>query len=519
MANISALLQHFSRLRALVIGDAMLDSYVEGKASRLCREGPVPIVRKTAEFHLPGGAANTAANLRALGAEVDFLGLIGRDTPGARLRDSLRERGVSIHGLVESSTGHTLHKLRILADGQYVVRVDEGELRPGETLAPELERALLNGLEELYVCCDLVVVSDYGYGVVSEALVERLRALHREHPKILLIDAKHLAVWSQVPAMVVTPNYAEAWQAMKPEQGQPAPPVGDLAGVEELGRALLKRLATEHVAITLGNQGVLVMGRGGLVRHVPAYPVAHANDIGAGDSFASAMALALAAGATVEDAARLGVEAACIAVSKRWTALVSLQELQQRLVQQSELPETLPQVRQAELAELVSLLEQQRRQGQKIVFTNGIFDILHIGHIRLLRQAKMLGDILVVGLNSDASARRLKGEGRPINNERERMALVAALDVVDYVLLFDEDTPTELIRALRPHIHVKGGDYTSKQLPEAEAVREGGGNVVILPLEDGKSTSETIARIAALTTQTQAAQRLTPAMYAQGGEQ
>jgi D-beta-D-heptose 7-phosphate kinase/D-beta-D-heptose 1-phosphate adenosyltransferase len=164
--------------------------------------------------------------------------------------------------------------------------------------------------------------------------------------------------------------------------------------------------------------------------------------------------------------------------------------------------------KQKELAELAGELEAARQAGQRIVFTNGIFDILHFGHIRLLRQAKMLGDVLVVGINSDASTRRLKGEGRPINNEHERMALVAALDAVDYVLLFDGDTPVDIIRTIRPHVHVKGGDYIDKDLPEAEAVREAGGRIVIIPQEDGKSTSNTIARIAAITQRTRSGTNL-----------
>lgn len=504
MTKPQSLLQRFSSLRALVIGDAMLDSYFEGEASRLCREGPVPIVRKTAELHLPGGAANTAANLRSLGAEVDFLSLVGRDTVGALLQTELQNRRIATRWLLESPAVSTLHKLRILADGQYVVRLDEGNLGQGGTLTPDLQQRLLAGLEELYPTCDLVVVSDYCYGSVHRTLVERLRELQRAHPRVLLVDSKDLHAFREVPATVLTPNYTEACQLVEQEQVQSSKDIWDLEHVEHLGKQLIARLATEHVAITLGSQGVLLVDRQRSVCHLPAHPVEHANDIGAGDSFASAMALALAAGGTVRESAHIGIEASCIAVTKRWTALVSHQELQQRLAQRVELPGAPENARQIELAELLETLEPIRQNGQRIVFTNGIFDILHIGHTYLLRQARMLGDVLVVGINSDSSARRLKGKGRPINNERERMALVAALDAVDYVLLFDEDTPIELIRALRPHVHVKGGDYTHKSLPETEAVHAGGGRIVIIPLEDGKSTSNTIARIAAITAQVQA---------------
>jgi D-beta-D-heptose 7-phosphate kinase/D-beta-D-heptose 1-phosphate adenosyltransferase len=498
MRKALSLIQHFPTLRALVIGDAMLDSYLEGEASRLCREGPVPVVRKTAESHFPGGAANTAANLRALGAEVVFLSLVGQDRAGRLLREDLTKRGISTHWLIESARVSTLHKLRVLADGQYVVRIDDGQLHQGNTVEPELQQRLLAGLEDSYASCDLVVVSDYCYGVVNRAIIERLHELHQADPKVLLIDSKALENFRELEATIVTPNYDEARKLVQKGFMPGGTAAYDPQAAEWLGRQLISLMQTKHIAITLGQQGVFLMSRLGETSHLPAYPVASANDVGAGDSFASAMALSLAAGGSPEEAAQIGIEAACIAVSRRWTAPVYLQDLRQRFQQGADLPEVAEYAKRKPLAELVRKLQVMRQAGQRIVFTNGIFDILHFGHIRLLRQAKLLGDVLVVGINSDACTRRLKGEGRPINNEHERMALVAALDAVDYVLLFEDDTPIDLIRAIRPHVHVKGGDYTTKELPEAEAVREGGGRVMIIPLEDGKSTSNTIARIAAM---------------------
>lgn len=495
MTNAHALLQHFSGLHALVIGDAMLDSYLEGEASRLCREGPVPVVYKKSELYLPGGAANTAANLRALGASTTFLSLVGQDRAGEILRAELQKRGIRDQYLIASPAVSTLHKQRILADGQYVVRVDEGKLMYGESIAPNLQQLLLEALEKVYPKCDLVVVSDYCYGVVGSALVERLRALHQQHPRVLLLDSKHLENLRALPATIVTPNYAEALQLIADEGAEEEFQQHRLADIGHVGQRILARLQCERVAITLGAQGVFLLDRQGQSCHLPAYPVTHANDVGAGDSFASALALALAAGGQVEEAAQIGIEAACIAVTKRWTALVHYQELQHRLEQREEAFAATESSKQKSLADLRTELELARQNGQAIVFTNGVFDLLHFGHIRLLHQARMLGDVLVVGINSDRSARRLKGEGRPINNEHERMALVEALDAVDYVILFDEDTPAEIIRTLRPHIHAKGGNYADRALPEADAVAECGGRVVIIPRENGKSTSSTIARI------------------------
>lgn len=494
------LVRCFRQLRVLVIGDAMLDTYLEGTAARLCSEGPVPVVRKTNEYRIPGGAANTATNIRALDADVLLLAAIGQDMAGKLLRAVLRDRGIDDRWLVEEETLTTLHKLRILADGQYVVRFDEGGDEE-QLHRYALQEHLVTKLEAAYALCDLVILSDYRYGVCSDALITRLQELQAAHPKLLLIDSKELQRFRSLQATVVTPNYLEACLFV----GQTPPqrsPVLDLAHVETVGQRMLGMLTTECVAITLGEHGVFLLNREGQTLHLPAHPVANANDIGAGDSFTAAMALTLGAGGSIESAAQVGSDAASIAVTKRWTALVQQQELLQRVSVREYNTHFRGAIDKARLERALVLqqLEAERLAGKRLVFTNGVFDILHAGHVQFLRQAKGLGDVLVVGLNSDASTHHLKGAGRPINSERDRMALVAALDAVDYVLLFDEDTPTELIRLLRPAIHVKGGDYAEEVLPEAEAVREGGGQVVILPLAGSISTSSVIERIIALTT-------------------
>ena len=498
MASAMNLVQHFRRLRVLVIGDAMLDTYLEGTAARLCSEGPVPVVSKTAEYRIPGGAANTAANLRALEAEVYFLGLTGADLAGSLLRTALRQQGISDQWLIADDSAQTLHKLRILADGQYVVRFDEGP----STYAAESQQRLIQALEEVYSLCDLVVISDYRYGALSDALLARLHDLHTVQPKVLLIDSKTLQRFSMLEATVVTPNLLEAHAFTGIAQEETL----NLATLEQIAQNMLASLKTQHVAITLGADGVFLQNRHSLAMHIPAHPVAHANDVGAGDSFASAMALALAAGGSLEEAAHIGIDAASIAITRQRTAIVQYQELLQR-VSLREYSSQMPVISsysledsaaQHELVRLAAFLDAEREIGHQIVFTNGVFDILHAGHVHFLRQAKALGDVLVVGVNSDRSTQRLKGAGRPINGERDRMALVAALDAVDAVVLFDEDTPTELIRMLRPTIHVKGGDYADEVLPEAEAVAEGGGQVVILPLVGTMSTSSVIDRIASL---------------------
>ena len=486
-----AIVRRFRRLRALVVGDVMLDSYLEGTASRLCTEGPVPVVRKLAEERSPGGAANVAANLRALGAKVDLVGLVGVDPAAGLLRAALAERGVADAGLVADDRVETLHKLRILADHQYVVRFDEGETSG----AGEAARAdLMTRFEAAFEQCDVVVISDYRYGAVSDALLERLRALRAKRPVPLVVDSKDLLGFRSVRATVVTPNLLEARLAVDPAgrlDGQI-----DRSETEVIGRRLLAEIDAEQAAITMAGDGVLLVSRGDPSRHIPAHPVSRANDVGAGDTFTAALALALGAGAPVTTGVEIGVDAAGIAVTRRRTATVGHQELLQRASLRDETGEA-GVTGEAGLTQVARALEATRLAGGTVVFTNGVFDILHAGHVRFLRAAKALGDVLVVGVNSDRSARSLPGERRPINGERDRLALVAALDAVDHAVLFDEADPAAIIRSLRPDIHAKGGDYADEPLPESAAVAEVGGRVVILPLAGGPSADEVVERILA----------------------
>jgi len=423
----------------------------------------------------------------------------------------MRKYGVADSWLVEDTHASTLHKMRVLADGQYIVRLDEGHQRTAHgdqerqrTVYTEATcQQILQYLDELYVHYDVIVVSDYCYSVISPDLIERLRRLQVAHPKPLLVDSKALLRFQHLPMTVVTPNYPEAVLLLKQIKGE-GEARQDTDTVQkdatEIARQLQECISAEHIVITLAKDGALLVDRQGHVQHLPVPQVKHANDVGAGDSFAAALALALAAGGTIGGATRIALDAAEIAVKKARTAIVEHQELLQQVslrVYTSHIHEQNGGAQEA-LEQLTVRLDIERLLGKTIVFTNGVFDILHAGHIQFLRQARTLGDVLVVGVNSDQSVRRLKGEGRPINSERDRLALVAALDMVNYTILFDEDTPISLIRKLRPNIHAKGGDYAEGMLPEATIVHEVGGQVVILPLVEDLSTSSMIERIAAM---------------------
>lgn len=479
------LVRAFRGLHALVIGDAMLDTYLEGTASRLCSEGPVPVVRKSGEENVPGGAANTAANLSSLGANVEFVSVVGDDAAGHELRRSLRLRGVNDRSVLTDRNGSTLHKVRILADDQYIVRFDAGEIG---VVSPGLENALIAALTAAFERCDLVVVSDYCYGVVTDAVIDQLYQLRRRRPCPLVVDSKRLERLARAMPTLVTPNHVEACQLVEP--GMDSDAGLGLSAMERIGREVLLRSGSESAAITLGAKGVLLVDAERST-HFSAHPVMKANDVGAGDSFSAAASLVLACGGTADEAMRIGVQAAGISVTKRRTAVVRHQELLQRV--------SLDRSgASSDVNELASILTDERRRGRRVVFTNGVFDILHAGHVHFLREAKALGDILVVAVNSDRSARLLKGENRPINGERDRVALVGALEPVDHVVVFDEELPSETIRALIPDIHVKGGDYAGEPLPEAEAVAEVNGEVVILPLFESASTTEMLDRIVRL---------------------
>jgi D-beta-D-heptose 7-phosphate kinase/D-beta-D-heptose 1-phosphate adenosyltransferase len=335
-----------------------------------------------------------------------------------------------------------------------------------------------------------VVVPDYGYGTATAEVIANLRQLRDKRRIVLAIDAKDVRRFATAGATVITPNFAEACAAV----GETAPGAASLAEpahAERIGRRLLEQIDSEYVAITLARDGVMLLERSGFAIHLPAHPVANAADVGAGDSFTAAMALSLASGADAVLAARIGIDAAGVAVTQQRTSAVQHQDLLRRVSLDGPDPST-------SIRTLVANIDAERYAGKTIVFTNGVFDILHAGHVQLLQRAKRLGDVLIVGVNSDASVRRLKGEARPINHEVDRLALVAALDPVDHAILFAEDTPADLIRALRPHIHVKGGDYSAETLPEIEAVREVRARVEILSLVVGRSTTNVIQRIATL---------------------
>jgi D-beta-D-heptose 7-phosphate kinase/D-beta-D-heptose 1-phosphate adenosyltransferase len=475
--DLAALVRGFRKRRCLVIGDVMLDLFEKGRATRLAPDVPAPVVTNVRTESSPGGAANVAANLAALDAEVALLSVVGDDTPGVELLEGLTGIEVRIEDIVRYRDRATVVKKRLVADGATLARVDSGDTAPLEGAA---EEDFANRVVALAEGTEVVVVSDYSGGTVTQKVADVLGATEHE---CVVLDSKDLLRLRWRGLAAATPNHLEAQRALD------LPVEVDPSGVDAgaVGGTLRRRLKASALAMTLAEEGVAVVDHAG-VAHLEGRRVANPDVNGAGDTFLAAFALALGGGAPPRVAARIGVEAATLAVSHPGTTPVGTRELLQRLPAEKSIP--------AGIAEgLEEALARVRRSGGKVVFTNGCFDLLHRGHLSLLREARKLGDVLVVGVNSDASARRVKGPGRPVTPEEDRVELLEALPCVNHVVVFDEDTPEALIRRVKPDLHVKGGDHAGNRLIEESVVKEFGGEVVVLPLLPGRSASATIEHI------------------------
>jgi D-beta-D-heptose 7-phosphate kinase / D-beta-D-heptose 1-phosphate adenosyltransferase len=491
--DLPALAEAFAGLKVVVLGDAILDCYLEGTSGRLSRAAPVPTVTLCRRSNVPGGAANTAVNVHILGGEVKFLTVFGDDAEGTALRHALHDAGVDTRHVLTRPGRHTIAKHRILAAAQLLLQLDQGDTGP---LDAPTEATLARHLGQVAADADAVLVSDYGFGVLTPGIRETLADLQRSRPRILVVDSRHyLPAFRNANVTAVKPNFDEVVELLgAPElrDGRPR-----AAALLPHGEQILEMTGARIAAVTLDSDGALLFERGRRPWRTSAAPARHACAAGAGDTFASALTLARAAGADARAAGELAAAAAAVVVGKEGTAACSAQELQEYLCAEGKYVRHLERLAQR--------VEFYRQQGKRIVFTNGCFDILHRGHISYLHQARALGDLLIVGLNSDASIHRLKGPDRPINTLEDRIQVLAALSCIDHIIAFDDDTSCNLVRAVRPDVFVKGGDYTRERLPEAPLVEELGGVVRFLPYFSERSTSSLIERIK------QAGEQLAPA--------
>ena len=473
-------LASFPGRRVVVVGDALLDRWLRGRTTRLSREAPVPVVDLDDRLDVAGGAANTARNLAALGAQVSLVAPIGDDPEGDALEaitveGSVRADVVRVPGWV------TPTKHRLVAGGQVLIRFDAGG---GAPLPATSRRTLADRLQRHLETADAVVVSDYGTGVRTPETVAALRGWDGRRPTVCAVDARAPAAWRAIAPTLVKPNWQEAAALL----GLPAAEDGDRAeAVRAHGDRLLALTGARLAAVTLDADGALVLERGAAEYRTWATPGPASSTTGAGDTYVAAFTLALAAGAGTVAAAELASAAAGVVVRKPGTAVCVADELA------AEDPAFAKHV--VDVGSLSAVVRTHRLAGRRIVFTNGCFDLLHRGHVTYLTRAKALGDVLVVAVNDDASVAALKGQGRPIVPLADRLEVLAALSCVDHVTAFGGDSPRQLLSAVRPDVYAKGGDYAHIDLPEAELVASLGGEVRLLEYLQDHSTTGLIARI------------------------
>ncbi len=466
-----------------VVGDVMLDGWWRGSARRMTREAPVPVVEVERRDYAPGGAANTAVNLAALGARVRLVSVVGDDDAGRRLRALLAERGVDLAGLLVVPGFRTTAKTRVVGADQVLVRIDELE---AAGIDGGLASRVAETAERLAADADAEVVCDYSTGVLGDEVVARLAA-RRRRPALTVVDAHDPRRWAPVRPTLVTPNADEAGVLL----GARLDPEGDRAASVVAGASrILAVSGAREAVVTLDRDGTVLLRAHGEPHRTHAHPSLERQASGAGDTFVAALTIARASGLDAVASAELAQAAADVVVQRFGTSVCGTRDLEEHLGE----PGTL--VLEAE--ELAERLEAERRRGRRIVFTNGCFDVLHRGHTTYLHQARRLGDVLVVALNGDDSVRRLKGPGRPVNGEADRAAVLAALGCVDYVTVFDTDTPIPLIERLHPDVYAKGGDYTPEMLEETTVVRSYGGEVRILGYVPAHSTTAVVERIRSL---------------------
>ena len=472
-------LPKFSDAKVLVIGDVMLDRFWHGAATRISPEAPVPVVKVAGVDDRPGGAGNVAINLAALGVETTLSGLVGDDEHAKQLRSAVEAKGV--RWSVMPCPAYTIVKLRVLSRNQQLIRMDfEAPLND------YADESFLQYASNLIAEHDVVLLSDYAKGTLTniEALISACRVLKTP----VLVDPKGADFSRYAGATLITPNLSE-FEAVVGACHQ------DDTVISARARDLCEQHGFEAVLVTRSERGMTLQSKEGEPLHLSALAREVFDVTGAGDTVISAMAAGLASQDSLENSTRLANVAAGLVVGKVGTATVTREELEVALLQSEGDVQDLPAFGVVTEQEAVAAVARLKAEGQRVVMTNGCFDLLHPGHVTYLSQAAALADVLIVAVNEDASVTRLKGSDRPINGIDSRMSVLAGLRSVSYVVPFSEDTPARLIEAISPDVLVKGGDYAINEIAGHEHVLESGGEVIILEFVEGFSTTATIKRI------------------------
>jgi len=457
----------------LVVGDLMLDHYLWGSCERISPEAPVQVVDIQKETTLLGGAGNVINNLLTMGAKVNVLSVIGEDNNGKELLEILGESGANASGVIKQKGRNSSKKSRVVASHQQIIRYDS-ESKSDISKKSEIE--LFNRFEKIITDVDVLLLSDYGKGVLTQTLTCKLIECAKKHKKLILVDPKGSDYSKYKGATLVTPNKKEAMEATRID-------IKDEESLRKAGELLKNSLELNYVVITLGEDGMAIFGEE--VTKIPTVAREVFDVTGAGDTVLASFGYALACGFDIRKSALFATSAAAVVVGKLGSATVSLDEID---MYKHSLRSGVASSKIKTKEEIVTLLKSFG--DKKIVFTNGCFDILHVGHVKYLEKAKSFGDILIVGLNSDESVRRLKGENRPINFSEDRAYLLSGLESVSFVVEFSEDTPYNLIGAIQPDVLVKGGDYRGKVVIGSNIVKE----VRLVDFIDGKSTTNIIKK-------------------------
>lgn len=463
----------------LVIGDVMLDKYYVGAVKRISPEAPVPVFRKKTERSVLGGAANVAANLVAANQKVAMMSLIGHDEAGKQLLEYFKQKGICVDLMWETERNTTI-KTRFLAENnQQILRLDVEDTEP---ISEDICQKMLKKLEEEIDCYHLILLSDYLKGLLTYDFTQGVIHLAKEHDIPVIIDVKDPHVEKYKGAYLLKPNLKE----IRELTGCPAQTDQEII---EAAETLRERCECQYVLCTCGAQGMVLVGKS----HEPFFIGSQVREVydvsGAGDTTISYLAAGMANGIDMDNAVTIANVAAGIQVGKTGTSSVYMREVRDYLANEDD--GTFHKIlHEADLETF-----RKDNADKKVVFTNGCFDILHVGHKRYLQQAATLGDILVVGVNSDDSVKRLKGPERPINSEQDRAEMLCTMKFVDYVVIFTEDTPYELIKKIQPDVLVKGGDYKPEEVIGRDIVEARGGRLELIKFVDGKSTTNIINKI------------------------
>ena len=471
----------FEECKILVVGDLMIDEYLWGSVERISPEAPVQVVSVENQEYTPGGSGNVVNNLVALGAKVFAVGVIGTGREGKLLLQKLKKNGVDTKGIIQEEERHTTRKTRIIAANQHVLRIDR---ETKKEITNSTFQAIAEFTGKIMPEVDIVLISDYGKGLVTKAMLSGLVALAKKHKKITIADPKGLDFKKYSGVSIITPNKKEAALAMGVE-------IFNESSLYRTGEKILESIEIDRLLITCGKEGMVLFERNKKPYRISAVARQVYDVSGAGDTVLSVLGLTIASGLSFKEGIEIANTAAGIVVGKVGTATVSKKEILDAL---QPAYNGMPGKYKL-LTEIEDLIQDLKKKNKKIVLTNGCFDLLHAGHIMFFSASRKAGDVLIVALDDDDSVKRLKGEGRPVISARERVRIISALDVVDYVVVFSTGQLDKLIEIIKPDVLTKGSNYTSQEVYGYKRVKKFGGRVELIPVSDNISSTSIINNI------------------------